>query len=287
MSDNLDYPSNAEPLSIGNVVSAGIRLYRSHLKEYFLLALKAYLWILVPIYGWAKFCALSALISRLAFGDLVNQPESVHSGERFVNSRLWKFLGTLILMLFIGVGIGISFLIAWVLVLVIVGAILQLQTSVLVPASNPSNMFIFGLIVILVSVVGIVGIIWLGIRFYLVDLPLAIEENVDATSNIKRSWELTKGYVGRIFIISFVAFLIILPLQILLQIIWSIMEIIFKFLSDSYPFFSLIFILLFIAIAITSNALVLPFLQTVKAVIYYDLRTRREGLGLQLRNREI
>jgi hypothetical protein len=287
MSDNLDYPSNPEPLSIGNVVSAGIRLYRSHLKEYFLLALKAYLWILVPIYGWAKFCALSALISRLAFGDLVNQPESVHSGERFVNSRLWKFLGTLILMLFIGVGIGISFLIAWVLVLVIVGAILQLQTSVLVPASNPSNMFIFGLIVILVSVVGIVGIIWLGIRFYLVDLPLAIEENVDATSNIKRSWELTKGYVGRIFIISFVAFLIILPLQILLQIIWSIMEIIFKFLSDSYPFFSLIFILLFIAIAITSNALVLPFLQTVKAVIYYDLRTRREGLGLQLRNREI
>ncbi|MFM5981609.1 MAG: DUF975 domain-containing protein, partial [Sphaerospermopsis kisseleviana] len=32
MSDNLGFSSNAEPLSIGNVVSAGVRLYRSHLK---------------------------------------------------------------------------------------------------------------------------------------------------------------------------------------------------------------------------------------------------------------
>ncbi len=31
----------------------------------------------------------------------------------------------------------------------------------------------------------------------------------------------------------------------------------------------------------------LPFWQTIKAVIYYDLRTRREGMGLELRKREI
>jgi hypothetical protein len=49
----------------------------------------------------------------------------------------------------------------------------------------------------------------------------------------------------------------------------------------------LIFIVLFLGIIISSNAAILPFLQTVKAVIYYDLRSRREGLGLQLRDREI
>ncbi len=282
MSDNLGYTSNAEPLSIGNVVSASVRLYRSHLKEYFLLALKAYLWVLIPVYGWAKFYALSALIGRLAFGDLVNQPESLHSGERFVNSRLWKFFGTLILMFFIGVGIGIGFLIVGSLLLGIVAAVLGVQNG------NISNIGIFVLIAILVSVVGIVGTVWLGTRFYVVDLPLAIEENVDATSTIQRSWELTKGYVGRIFIISFVALLITLPLQILIQIITTVIQLIFTtLLADGSPVFSLIFIVLFLGIIISSNAAILPFLQTVKAVIYYDLRSRREGLGLQLRDREI
>jgi len=98
MTANLSSPSPIQPLSIGNVVSAGLRLYRSHLKSYFQLALKAYLWILVPVYGWAKFYAIAALISRLAFGELVNQPESVESGRRYVNSKLWQFLITALLM---------------------------------------------------------------------------------------------------------------------------------------------------------------------------------------------
>ncbi|MEI6063817.1 MAG: hypothetical protein WCQ26_04435 [Pseudanabaena sp. ELA748] len=37
------------PLSIGNVVSTGLVLYRSNLKTYFLIALRAYLWISLPL----------------------------------------------------------------------------------------------------------------------------------------------------------------------------------------------------------------------------------------------
>ncbi|TAF05937.1 MAG: DUF975 domain-containing protein [Nostocales cyanobacterium] len=282
MSESRGFTSTAEPLSVGNVVSAAVRLYRSHLKEYFLLALKAYLWVFVPVYGWAKCYALSALIARLAFGDLVNQPESVNSGERFVNSRLWKFLGTMILMFLMGGGIGIGFMIVVGVLLGIPAAMLGLQNG------NLANIGIFVLIAIVVSIVAIVGFVWLVTRFYLVDLPLAIEDNVDATSTIKRSWELTKGHVGRIFLISFLAVLITLPLQILIQIITTVIQLIFTpLLNDGSPLFSLIFIVLLLGIILSSNAMILPFLQTVKAVIYYDLRSRREGLGLQLRDREI
>lgn len=35
------------------------------------------------------------------------------------------------------------------------------------------------------------------------------------------------------------------------------------------------------------GVLILPFWQTVKAVVYYDLRSRHEGLGLQLRDYDI
>ncbi|MBW4561908.1 MAG: DUF975 domain-containing protein [Mojavia pulchra JT2-VF2] len=283
MSGNIGSSSPMQPLSVGNVVSAGMRLYRSHLKEYFLLALKAYVWILVPIYGWAKFSALSALISRLAFGDLVEQPESIAAGEGFVNSRLWQFLLTTVLMLIASMGIifgvGFVFVLLGVLAAALVGGIGQ--------ASAAASILVF-LVAFVVGVAALVAICWLLTRFYLVDVPLAIEDNVDGTSTISRSWELTQGYVWRILLIGFVAFLITIPVQIGLQIITTIIQLIFAPLTQQgNGVFSLLAFVLILAVSFASGAVVLPFWQTVKAVIYYDLRSRREGLGLKLRDRDI
>jgi hypothetical protein len=286
MTENRGFYTPAQVLTVGNAVSASVRLYRSHFKDYFLLSLKAWLWILIPVYGWAKFYALSALISRLGFGDLVNQPESVHSGERFVNSRLWQFLTTLILMFFIYVGIIVSFFILGFLLVLIPTAILG-GLNIQNPTNNGTWWVLIFLLVFLLAIVAIVGSIWLEIRFSLLTLPLAIEENVDATSTIGRSWELTKGHAWRIFLILFVASLITLPMQIFLQIISFIVQGILEFTPDNNPLLNSLLLLLFFAMFIGGSALVLPFWQSLKAVIYYDLRTRREGLGLKLREREI
>lgn len=287
MTEDRGFYTPAQVLTVGNAVSASVRLYRSHFKDYFLLSLKAWLWILIPVYGWAKFYALSALISRLGFGDLVNQPESVHSGERFVNSRLWQFLTTLILMFFIYVGIIVSFFILGFLLALIPTAILG-GLNIQNPTNNGTWWVLIFLLVFLLAIVAIVGSIWLEIRFSLLTLPLAIEENVDATSTIGRSWELTKGHAWRIFLILFVASLITLPMQILLQqIISFIVQGILEFTPDNNPLLNSLLLLLFFAMFIGGSALVLPFWQSLKAVIYYDLRTRREGLGLKLREREI
>ncbi|NLQ08121.1 DUF975 domain-containing protein [Cylindrospermopsis raciborskii LB2897] len=286
MTEDRGFYTPAQVLTVGNAVSASVRLYRSHFKDYFLLSLKAWLWILIPVYGWAKFYALSALISRLGFGDLVNQPESVHSGERFVNSRLWQFLTTLILMFFIYVGIIVSFFILGFLLALIPTAILG-GLNIQNPTNNGTWWVLIFLLVFLLAIVAIVGSIWLEIRFSLLTLPLAIEENVDATSTIGRSWELTKGHAWRIFLILFVASLITLPMQIFLQIISFIVQGILEFTPDNNPLLNSLLLLLFFAMFIGGSALVLPFWQSLKAVIYYDLRTRREGLGLKLREREI
>jgi hypothetical protein len=285
MSGNFGDSSSIQPLSVGNVVSAGLRLYRSHLKDYFVLALKAFLWILVPVYGWAKFCALTALISRLAFGELVNQPESVSSGERFVNSRLWQFLWAMVLLGLISTGVtfgvGIVFTRLGYLLLEFIGAKSQ-QTDAL------SLLLLFGLISIVLGFVALLVILWLLSRFYLVDVPLAIENNLDAASSIRRSWELTQGNVWRIFLIGFVAFLITIPIQIVVQIITTILQVVLTpLIQDGSSVFGLIFFVLILAISFASGALILPFWKTIQAVIYYDLRSRREGLGLNLRDRQI
>ena len=89
---NLSSSGQTGPLSVGNVVSASLRIYRDHFKSYFGLALVTYLWLLIPIYGWAKYSAISALISRLAFGEVSEKPETVSDAYREVNPGMWSFL---------------------------------------------------------------------------------------------------------------------------------------------------------------------------------------------------
>ncbi|MHC5595551.1 MAG: DUF975 domain-containing protein [Nostoc sp.] len=282
MSENFGSPGQMQPLSVGNVVSAAVRLYRSHLKDYFLLALKAYVWVLVPVYGWAKFYALSALISRLAFGELVNQPESISSGQRYVNSRLWQFLVTMLLMFLLGIGVGLGFVILFALV-GFFSAFLGLGQQ-----ANPATYIFFILLTIVVSIVALVAIFWFFTRFYLADVPLAIEDNVDGISTISRSWELTQGYVWRILAISFVAFLITIPAQVVLQILSTVIQAIFlPLINQNYIIFAPIRAVFILALSFSTGAIILPFWQAIKAVIYYDLRSRREGLGLKLRDREV
>ncbi|MBW4629777.1 MAG: DUF975 domain-containing protein [Brasilonema octagenarum HA4186-MV1] len=291
MSYNIGSPSPIQPLSLGNVVSAGLRLYRSHFKDYFLLALKAYVWLLVPFYGWAKFYALSALISRLAFGELVNQPESISSGQRFVNSRLGQFFLTILLMFFLIVGIYIGVVILGG----ILGGILGLIFSLLgIPffggIAQQGNAGVSVLYVVLAIII-LIAFLWLLMRYFLVEVPLAIEDNIDGRSTIARSKELTQGYVWRILLIYLVAFLITLPLQIIVQILPTIIQLIFAALVEQYPLvfsiFSTTVSLLNWILSFAGGPVVLPFWQTIKAVVYYDLRSRREGLGLRLRDHEI
>src|SRR5688500_17739514 len=124
MSMNPSSRQPIQPLSVGNAVSTGLRLYRSHLKPYFSVAVFATLWIILPflliipfafllvtqtlglsalwwiiplwlvifLYCLSKYLTNSALISRLGFGELIDQPETVNTGRGQLNRRNWSFL---------------------------------------------------------------------------------------------------------------------------------------------------------------------------------------------------
>lgn len=278
MSQNFGATGSTRPLNIGNVVSAGLRLYRSHFKQYLGLATKSFLWAIIPIYGWAKLYAIQAAISRLAFNELINQPESVSEAQQQVNSRLWSFLGTQILVtvILIVVNLGLTTLQSFILNLL-----------VLVLRESP----IYPVLAVILNLVSLAAYIWVYSRFLIPELPLALESNVDASKAISRSWDLTKGYVLKLQGIVLVTSLLTLPLVGL-----ALIPLLFAFftmiavVTSSAPsaanlgalFGSLVLgiILLILASIVTS-----PLWQAVKAVVYYDLKSRREGLGLKLRDR--
>lgn len=302
MSINPSSHEPIEPLSVGNVVSTGLRLYRSHLKPYFRVALFATLWIVLPFvliiplvflfvsqilgfsslwliiplwlvifcYCCSQYLTNSALISRLGFGELIDKPEAVNMGRGQLISRNWSFLFQSIL---VGL-LLLSFYIICAIVALIVAGILGVVLSLI----NPT----FGTIISVIIAVCVVllGLSWLYSRLWLAEVILAVEEGNQAIPSIGRSWELTQTSAFRIQGVFLVTFLVTLPIVLITSYLPQIPLIYME--QGSATYWTLYLISLVFSFA--GGAVTLPFWQVIKAVVYYDVRSRREGLGLQLRD---
>ncbi|MEG3876742.1 DUF975 domain-containing protein [Microcoleus sp. herbarium7] len=275
MAKNLSSAIQTGPLSVGNVVSASLRIYRDRFKSYFGLAFVANLWLLVPIYGWAKYSGILGLISRLAFGEVSENPETVSDARREVNPRMWSFLGAGILTFLIYLGVSFAGGIAIFFVGFGARAIFGQDGAI-----------IAGLLIVVAVIAFLIIYIRIISRLLIVEVPLAVENNLTASSAIRRSWELTNGSVGRIQWIVFVGILVSLPLTIFVQILSTIVQLVLSaVLGAESGIFYLVYYLMIVLLSLGSGALVAPFWQAMKAIIYYDLRSRKEGLGLQIRDR--
>ena len=284
-----------QPLSIGNVVNVSFQLYRLHLKLYLKLSLIAYLWLLVPLYGWAKFFAISGLISRLAFCELTGSPESVKTANQYVRRRMWSFLLKeiiLILVLFLSLfmsliftGLAIKYLNLNALVIYFSNVTFYRKKPWL-----PALIMLAILIAILACI--FLPTLWLYSRFFITDLPLAFEDKINAFNTFIRSWKLTRRYSFNIQLILLLTVLVLTPLQLLfyltISISLGIVSYISSFLLSNYnsSYISGLLDLLTVGIIGVSWAIILPLMQAIKAVVYYNVRLRREGFGLQLGDRK-
>ncbi len=78
---------------------------------------------------------------------------------------------------------------------------------------------------------------------------------------------------------ALVAFFVTLPLVFVLNYIPSLFLI---KLEQGTVIYGIVYFISLIG-SLVGGAFIMPFWQALKAVLYLDLRTRREGLGLQLR----
>ncbi len=276
-----------KPLSIGNAVSAGLRLYRDRFKLYFGLAFQAFLWSFIPIYGWAKSCQIQAIIARQSFSELVSQPESVNAIRTRLNSKLWGFWIAQILISLINFGINIGLQFA--------SSIVNIPIQILLGIFSKSTALIIiaGLVQMVIAIGFIAILLWFYAHFFIAELPLALEDEMTSTDCISRSWKLANGFVWRIQSIILVATLITIPFTAIAALpLMMIIPLFTKFINPAIQpsaellVSAIITVMLIISLVLILlsflNTLIMPFWQAVKAVIYYDLRTRKEGLGLQL-----
>lgn len=270
--------SSTGPLNIGNIVSATFVMYRSHFKQYLGITLRALIWSLVPFYGWAKGSMLAALISRLSYQELINQPETTSQGLNILKPKLWRFWIAGLKVFVLTLIACVSFVIVLSILLGIIGFIASISMGTaaiaMVTALTVISTFIF--------IVGFVAFAsWLGGRFSIYELPIAIE-NTNSGAGIGRSWELTQQAAFRVQVIVFLAAIMTIPLSGVLSYPFSIAE---AFAEEGSSLKVILNILSVVGIVI-ATILTIPFWQVLKSLIYYDLRSRKEGVDLKLRPRK-
>lgn len=309
-------PDNIAPLSAGNVVSVAFVMYRSHFKTYVGIALRAMMWAAIPflflippaiifalneinggivalsilsflitgIYCWTKSFAHSVVITRLTFYELANRPETVQAARSHVLPRLWRFFWTGLLLFGIAIGLYIVLLIVFGISIGLVSVVFASMMGGL--GDSP---VIVGLIAGLFLILGILamsaGIFWLLARlFLLAEVPLATAiEELSPSDTIGQSWSLTKNNAWRIVAILIIAFLITLPIAILVQLLSFALQPLILVLTGTPSAASVaIGYLVIYGISLASNIILVPFWQALKGVLYYDLKSRREGLDLKI-----
>ena len=291
--------NSIEPLNIGNTINTAFRLYRDRFPTYVFFAVRAGLWSLLPlvlqlilsqllyqtitpeegsdiglrlflfpiqIFSAAKSLFNNAVISRLAFQDIIYQPETAGQAEKKVKPKMWRLWWMQVLLGLLGAAIILPITLSLVLVsfIPILGVWLILLASFCLP----------------------VFFLWLSARICIAELPLVIEDNLGSWQAIKRGWHLTKNSAWRIVGVIFIAILLIIPVYLLSVALASIP---FWFNSSEdwqtlteNPLFlqqMAMFSYGLTTIFLLLNILLVPFWQSLNSVIYnHVLDQKKNGL---------
>jgi uncharacterized RDD family membrane protein YckC len=218
--------------------------------------------IAIGLLAFGCYLAGGALLSRLIFKVIQEQSEPpVATGQR-IFSQIWTYtkatfwLGLALLITYIGAGLIAGFV---VYLLYIIGSPL-LSSGLLSSSASLAIVAILVVLTLLIFLLFLIVIYYVTARLLFVDIILALEEGVTSLQSLRRSWQLTQGQALRIITVLFIYTVIVIPPSLLTTVANFILPI---------GSFALTIVLLILW-------------QGVKAVTYYDLRSRNEGLNFDL-----
>jgi hypothetical protein len=235
------------PLSLGEVLDVSFGLYRS---------------LFEPLVVVAVICQAIPMALGVYLGV---------SGEMFVNILLSMLYGALAVVLG-SIGVAAS-------TFIVSDAYLGRETSATVALQRATTLL--GRLI----VISILTSILVGLGFLLLIVPgvillsglllstvvAVLEAPPSATAAMGRSWDLTRGFRGKVFLAMVVAFLLLGVPSIAIGGAGAIF-------GDSDGTVSLLILVLEAVLQI----FIYPFVYVVMTVLYYDLRVRKEGFDLEL-----
>lgn len=213
------------------------------------------------LFGALALGAVTVAVSELYLG----RAATIRGSYEVVRGRIFGLFG-LILMLML---VGIAFLTAGSFAGGFAGAIGMIATSLISPVIGVVFLFlfIFG---------GVIGAFWLLMRFA-VSIPAFMLERRGVVESMSRSGTLTHGHRNRIFATVIVMYVVLLVFQVALALPFWIMQSTYR-VKGLFP----LWIQIGQAVsAAAASIIAAPLLMIAIALIYYDVRIRKEAFDLE------
>ncbi len=227
--------------------------------------------MLVPI-------ALSLVGTALLQGVMVVEVARATLGEKLTMGGLWREARSRLFRL-----------VVWVLMLsfgALVG-VLAVTAVVWLLVVNGPTLLVVGIVVGIFGALALAAVfIWIGVRVSLVP-SVIILEHLGIMAAVSRSWSLTQGYFWKTFGVQFLVAVII---NIVSQVVLTPITLVFAFSTTlldpngqgDLTVTSVVLYLVLILVSMVVGAITVVVQASTTAVIYIDLRMRKEGLDLQL-----
>lgn len=148
-----------------------------------------------------------------------------------------------------------------------------------VDTSSSGDVLLVILVILLVLLVWVLMTVFLVVRLFLAPAALILE-NTSVASSIRRSWTLTRGsfwrVLGALVLMGLIAWLVAGAIGIVAGVGGGVMTVL-------QPGSATVAASIVMLASTLATALVMPFTASVAALIYIDLRMRKEGLDIELR----
>ena len=265
---------SAQDFSVGNMITVSVAIYKKNWKKFLKLSLVAHLWLLVPIYGWARYFAIAAWISRLSLNEIINKSDNIDQREYFSINALFIFFTTACINIFIT--IFLSYFLA-ILFFGIVAICLQILSGlpILDTISNISSQpqaigywVFFWSIIFLFS--GLSTFFYT--RLFITDLCFSANRQSKLFSLIGKSYLQTKNYKFKVYKIILLSYILSFSFYISIYIFFLFIA----FLSNqadfyAWEYFGYIILSAFLVTVACARGLLFAFWQSVKAVTFYHI----------------
>ena len=260
--------------TVGNTITVSVAVYKQNWRQYLKLSFIAHLWLLVPVYGWARFFAIAALISRLALQKLVDS-DNFSRKQYFTADSLFKLFAIAISSIFIPLILSNIVMIPLAIIVPVIYKIILQFPTVTEFIFQDSNFYLLGYFALFICYV-----VWIFIyaRLFITDLTFAeyLTNKILYLYPINRSNHLTRNNTLKIYKIIWLSFLCSIPVWIVLSIIIfavfiGLRLIIPRSILDS----SLLYLPVIPTFILCAHVLVLPFWQSVKASVFYQLTKKK------------
>ena len=273
--------------TVGNTITIAVAIYRNNLKKFLKLSLAAHLWLLIPVYGWARYFAIAAWISKLSFDELTNEINNPNKKQYFSIHSLFLFFVSGLISIIIPV------ILSYLLTVVVFLFVEAVKETIVVIFSfseydifDPSNTS-YPLIALIISSIFFLFSSWFYAKLFVSDLIFIDSEKRQIFYLFNQSRKLIKNSQVKTFktillslVVSLpvwtVGFLIYICLVAITTIISTIISIDTISTNKDLVISSCLLAGLFCA-----HGLLFPFWQSVKATTFYQLTALERKYNLR------